>query len=183
MYSLHIIMTYGNWGRGPKFLTAGISSFKLASAARSLRSFRRSMVGWTCLLVVVSLLFIIIICITSVDVIRTTMNNNDTTSRHPHSSLEFGQTSSLWSDHHIYSSTLVEARDGWICSSGSWGAQAQFQWCQMCRAWLVVYPHCSRDIWLFGCKSHADFVTPCNSPSHQGKFFKVSCHLSIVWQA
>ena len=45
----------------------------------------------------------------------------------------------------LNSSTLVEASvtDGYAALHGSQGAQAQFHRCQMCRAWLVLYPHCS----------------------------------------
>ena len=34
----------------------------------------------------------------------------------------------------------------------------------------------------YGCWG-AETAMRCNSPTHQGKLFKVSCHLSIVWQA
>ena len=40
------------------------------------------------------------------------------------------------------------------------------------RARLDMYPHSCGDLWVLGCRSHANFITPCLSPSHQGKLLQ-----------
>ena len=46
---------------------------------------------------------------------------------------------------------------------------------------LDMYSHSSGDLWVLGCRSHADSITPCLS--FQGKLLQVTSYLSIVWQA
>ena len=36
------------------------------------------------------------------------------------------------------------------------------------------------ETYVLGCRSHADFDTPCLSPRHKGKLLQVPCYLSIV---